>query len=323
MGIPSITSIEPAVGLTSGQTFVSIIGTNMRLPPEPPAVGPTDGVLPVTAEALFGGEKAARVAVRNDPTNPPDGTILMCLTPPHAPGAFDVTIRNLDAAGEPIAGEEAVSPAAFTFQRADLTVESDLTRLVRTLLRAIKAQVLQNLSITVHTDFDDTPEDGLQITTVSQLPALVLVGPELEENRFYSLNEAPEDGGGDGPVLPFTTRRVPYTVDLTFELIGMSSHTVELLNFMNECTKFFHNNKSVGMDRDPWDPTKGRVAFEMDYAPGGQFKIHNRPNESNVRHFTGSFVVRGFDLDESQGVVVEEARTTESVTLDITQTGTM
>ena len=79
---------------------------------------------------------------------------------------------------------------------------------------------------------------------------MVLTGPELDENRFYSLNERPEDGGGGGAGLPFKVRAVPYTVDLVFELVGISSYTVELLSLMNQCVLFFHKNKTIAMDRD-------------------------------------------------------------------------
>jgi len=321
MAVPTITTRTPAAGLTSGRTFVTLVGTGMRLPPPPPPSGPTSGVLPVTVDVLFGALRASRVSVRDDPANPPDGTIVTCLSPPQAPGTVDLTLRNLDDDGNPIAGEEITLAAAFTYERASLTRESALTRLVRTLLRSLKAQVLENLSLTVHTDFDDATGDQLHVAAVSKLPALVIVGPELDENRFYSLNELAEDGGGDAVGLPFTLRRVPYTVDLTFQLVGMSEHTVELLNLMRLCTTYFHKNKVLEMDRDPDDPSKGRVAYEMDFVAGGQFKVESRPSDSNVRHFAGTFVIRGFDIDEPEGVVVEEGRTNEPVAAVTEQTG--
>jgi len=321
MATPTITSIAPNAGLTTGRAFVTLVGTNMRLPPPPPPSGPTSGILPVTVEVRFGDLRATKVSVRDDPANPPDGTIVTCLSPPQAPGTVDVTLRNLDDDEAPIAGEEVTVAAAFTHQRTDLTRESELTRLVRTLLRALKAQVLENLSLTVHTDFDDTTGDQLHVAAVSKLPALVVVGPELDENRFYSQNELAEDGGGDAVGLPFTVRRVPYTVDLTFQLIGMSEHTVELLNLMRLCMTFLHKNKTIEMDRDATDPSQGRVAYEMDFVAGGQLKVESRPNESNVRHFAGTFVVRGFDLDEPEGVIVDEGRTNQPVAAVTEQTG--
>ncbi len=321
MAVPTITTITPNAGLSSGQTLVEIVGTAMRLPPSPPESGPTDGYVPITVNVLFAGLRATNVNVRTDPSNPPDGTIVSCLTPPHEPGIVDFTLRNLDDSGDPIPGEEVVAVGAFTYHPEDLTREADLTRLVRTLLREFKAQVMENVSLTVSTDYDDTPEDQLHIAAVSELPTLVLVGPQLSENRFYSLNQLPESGGGDAEQLPFYIQRSPYTVDLSFTIIGISDHTVQLLNLMSLCTMFFHKNKFIKMDRDPSNPIKGEVAYEMDFEPDGQLKVQSQPNESNVRHFTGTFVIRGFDIDQVTGIAIEEGRTNGPITLDTQHKG--
>lgn len=315
MAAPVITSIAPVRGPSTGQTLVTITGMAMRLPSPPPATGPTSGRIRPTVELRIGGVPASRVAVRVDPANPPDGTVAMCLTPPGTPGAADIVLCNLDDAGQPIAGEVALLPGGFIYERADLAAESDLTRLVRTLLRALKAQVIDNVSLTVHTDFDADPGDGLHITQIAALPALILAGPELVENRFYSLNQPLIDGGGDAPGLPFVVRRVPYTVDLGFTLIGISAHTTELLNLMAQCTRFLHKNKTLAMDRDPQSPAAGRVAYEMDFAPGGQLRARSQPSDSNVRHFTGEIVIRGFDIDEPAGIAIDEGRTSGAATL--------
>lgn len=164
MATPVITSIAPARGPSSGQTLVTITGTGMRLPPPPPGTGPTSGRVAPTALVRIDGVPASRVTVRVDPDNPPEGTIAMCLTPPGTPGAADLVLANLDDAGQPIAGELVLVPGGFVYERADLAAESDLARLVRTLLRALKAQVLENVSLTVHIDFDDATGAGLHLT---------------------------------------------------------------------------------------------------------------------------------------------------------------
>lgn len=325
MAIPTITSITPPRGPSTGQTLITIVGRGMRLPPPPPPTGPTGGRLPATVEVVVGYLGADRVAVREDPADPPGGTIVTCLTPPGEPGAAALTLRNLDGAGQPIAGEEATVPAGFVYERPDLAAESDLAHLVRTLLRALKAQVLENTSLTVHTDFglalEDAPDAGLDVAALAQLPALVLAGPDLSENRFYSLNEQPHRGGGDAPGLPFHVQRVPYTVDVGFTLIGASDHTLELLNLMTLCTRFFHTNKTLRMEREPGNPAAGFVAYEMDFAPDGHFQVRSRPSESNVRHFTGQIRIRGVDLDEPGGIVTGEGRTSDAPRLAAEQAG--
>ncbi len=312
MAIPTITSIQPARGPASGQTLVTITGTGMRLPPQPPAGRPTTAGLPQTVQIRVGAQPATRVLVREEP-GLPVGTIATCLTPAGTPGPADIIIQNLDDAGQPIAGEAVLLPSAFTYERPALSMESSLTRLVRTLLRTLKAQVIENVNLTVHTDFDASPEDGLQLAAVARLPALVLAGPELRQSRTYSINQQPvhELPNADGLAL----HRVPYTVDVGFTLIGMTDRTAELLNLMSLCTLFLHKNKHLALARDPDAPEAGHVAYEMDFAPGGQFQVRSQPNDSNVRQFVGELVIRGFDIDEPQGIPVEHVRMSSAIEL--------
>jgi hypothetical protein len=310
MAIPTITSIQPAQGPASGQTLITITGTGMRLPPQPPAGRPTKGGLPKTVEIRIGAQPATRVLVREDAATP-GGTIATCLTPAGTPGPADIIIQNLDDAGQPIAGEVALLLAAFTYERTALSTESSLTRLVRTLLRALKAQVIENVNLTVHTDFDAAPENGVHLAAVARLPALVLAGPELRQSRAYSINQQPVRALRDGLAL----HRVPYTVDVGFTLIGMTDRTAELLNLMSLCTLFLHKNKHLLVARNPNAPDAGHVAYEMDFAPAGQFQVRSQPSESNVRHFVGELVIRGFDIDEPDGIAIEHIYASSAIDL--------
>jgi hypothetical protein len=312
MAIPTVTSIQPARGAASGQTLVTITGTGMRLPPPPPAGRPTTARLPQTVEIRIGALPATRVLVREDAAIP-GGTIAKCLTPAGTPGPADIIIQNLDAAGQPIAGEAVLLPGAFVYERTALSTESSLTRMVRTLLRALKAQVIENVNLTVHTDFDAAPESGAELAAVARLPALVLAGPELRQNRAYSMNQQPVHKQLDAEGLAL--HRVPYTVDVGFTLIGMTDRTAELLNLMSLCTLFLHKNKHLLVLRDPDALDAGQVAYEMDFAPGGQFQVRSQPSESNVRHFVGEFVIRGFDVDEPHGIAIERVHASSVIEL--------
>jgi hypothetical protein len=225
---------------------------------------------------------------------------LTCIVPSGDAGPADVVVQNLDAAGTPLPGEEATAPHAFTYVLHPLTPEADLTRIVRTLLQELKRQVLENVVLTVQTDFDAETGDELHLAQVAKMPALVLVGPELAEDRFFSLNQLPEQATSPDR---FAQRRVPYTVDLGFTLVGVSDHTTELLNLMAATQLFFHRNKFLDMPRDPANAEAGSVRYEMDFTPDGDLKVTSQPNESNVRSFSGKFVVRGFDLEDLAGLV--------------------
>ena len=292
MSVPVITSVTPSSGPTGGSTLVEISGTGFRLPAPPPDTGPAPPPAP-SVRVVVGGRPARDVRVLA-------GDRVSCLVPARDAGPADVLVQNLDVGGAPIAGEETVLAGGFTYVLGHLTEESDLTRLVRTLIRELKRQVLENVVLTVQTDFDAETGDELHVAQVAKLPALVLVGPELSEDRFFSLNQLPERSTGPGA---FARRRVPYTVDLGFTLVGASDHTTELLNLMAASQLFFHRNKFLEMDRDPASPPLGGVRYELDFTPDGDLKVTSQPNESNVRSFSGKFIVRGFDLEDLAGVV--------------------
>ncbi len=286
MPIPSISSVTPSRGPTAGHLLVELAGGGF----DPQTVQP-DAATGPSVRVLIGHRAAQNIRVLGDDR-------LTCIVPAGDPGPADVTVQNLDATGAPLPGEMAIAPDAFTYVRQPLAVEADLTRLVRAVLQELKRQVLDNVVLTVHTDFDADVGVELHLATIAHLPALVLMGPELAEDRFFSLNQQPEFATGPGQ---FVQRRVPYTVDLGFTVIGVSDHTTELLNLMAATQLFFHRNPYLELDRDPADPDAGRVRYEMDVARDGDLRVTSQPNTSNVRSFSGRVVVRGFDLEDLAG----------------------
>ena len=274
MAKPTLTSISPASGPASGGDLVTLQGT-----------------FAPRIVVRFGDAIATVVAVRADAGI----SVAQVRTPSHAEAVVDIVLSNLDAAGNPVAGESGTLAGAYRFQRPRIVVEADLTRLVRSLLRELKRQVIENVSLSVSIDFDDTPLDGLDVTALAKLPSLVLSGPRIKENRFYSTNTLEEEivAGANGPEI--RRRRPPFTVDLEFALTGASDRAVELLNMMTAVAAFLDRNRWLSMDRDPADPAKGTVRWEMDAA--GELQT-NLEGKDDVRAFTWGLVIRGFDVDE-------------------------
>ncbi|MBN2717922.1 MAG: IPT/TIG domain-containing protein, partial [Deltaproteobacteria bacterium] len=166
MAVPVISSISPARGTSKGAELVKISGAGFA----------------ENVSVLFGATPAEVIIVRDEG----DLSVADIKTPAQAPSLVAVTLINLDSSGVPIPGEQFTLPGAYEYRRSELVRESDLTRLVRTLLRTIRAQLVDNTSITVSVDYDDTTVDGLNVVAISKLPSLVLSGPNVGENRFYS-----------------------------------------------------------------------------------------------------------------------------------------
>jgi len=250
--------------------------------------------LPETMRVDFGGELATDVRVFSQGQ-------LTCLAPIHNPGAVDVTISNIDEdTGLPIGGETDTKANGYTFTVPNLTVQHDLTRLVRTFIRELKRQVIGEVALTTHTDFDDETGDFLNTVNIAKMPALILIGPDTSENRFFSTNEKRIVDLGDGT---FDIRKPPYTVDLQFECVGVAELSVQKLNLTATFIEFISANKFIEMDRDPADLSKGRVRYELDFLEeGGEPNSTSRLSNSNVKAFAGNVVIRGFDIEGLAGV---------------------
>jgi hypothetical protein len=291
MPTPSIFSITPSSGPTAGRLLVELVGSGFQ---QQTVQHDALGRSVVTSPGM-------RVRIRDRAAH--DVRVLAedrltCVVPAGDPGRADVVVQNLDATGAPVPGELAIARDAFAYVRQPLAVEADLTRLVRALLQEMKRQVIDNVVLTVHTDFEADVGAELHLATIARLPGLVLMGPELAEDRFFSLNQQPELATGPGH---FVQRRVPYTVDLGFTVIGVSDHTAELLNLMAATQLFVHRNPYLELDRNPADLSAGPVRYEMDVARDGDLRVTSQPNASNVRSFSGRIVVRGFDLEDLAG----------------------
>jgi hypothetical protein len=254
-----LTKLAPESGPASGGDFVRIAGVD----------------IPEGAAVRFG--EALAEPLRRLPF--PGGVYLDVRTPPHAPGTVDVEVV--------VGGERRLLQGAYRYARAPLLAESDATRVVRKLLRLFKANVLENTSIATSIDFSD----GSEAVAVATLPALVLTGPRVAQNRFYATNESEEEPWQGH----LRRRRPPFTVDFEFGITVASSRTTELLNLVAATSRFLYRHPWLSLPRDPADPLSPLVRWEM--APTGDLRT-NLEGPADVRSFTWGLVVRGVDIDE-------------------------
>ncbi len=279
---PTITGITPTTGPTSGGDIVRITGSGFGS----------------DIEVLFGTVRGAAISVQGDTA--------IVRTPEHEPGAVDI---RLVAAGGAV-----VVASAYRFLRPRIVKEAGVTRLIRTLLRELKRQVIENVSLTVSVEFDDSFADGMDVIAMAQLPSLVLTGPRIIENRFYSSNEIREDVVV-GPTGPEIVRRRPgYTADLEFGITGASDRAVELLNLMSAVVTFLNRNPWITMPRDPDHIQGGMIGWEM--APSGELRTSpDGSTKDDVRAFTWGLVIRGFDIDE--GLPFDVGRAVQDAGVDM------
>jgi hypothetical protein len=293
MAIPVVHRVEPSVGPAAGGNLVRVAG---------------DGFAP-RVRVRFGTAPAHLVRAWVHA-----GLWTLEVSPPaHDAGEVDLAVENLDATGVPVPGEIVTARGAYEYQRPQLVEESDLARLVRTLIRGLKREVLSNVHVAVHIDHDDTPADGLRVTTMAQVPSLVLSGPSVRPSSAYRTAEPIDAELRAGEVLRYRRR---LTVDLAFTITGASRSTVEVLGLLTATSHFISRNPWISMLRDPTRPGLGLVRWDVD--PEGDWRTQI-PGPEGVHAFTAAFTVRGFDLDE--GLVRERLRRVETVAINVGAVG--
>lgn len=275
MPSPTLDSVTPSRGRAGGGDLVRLLGSGFA-----PRVRVVFGDAPAEVVSVHEAGALSVADVR---------------TPAHAEALVRVVIENLDAAGAPIAGERAALEDAFRFVRPRLADESDLTRLVRTLLRTLKRDLLGNSTMRVSVDYADARHvDGMQIVPLATLPALVLTPLQMPENRTYSTNELREEIAV-GPSGPEIVRHAPpLTVDLEFRLTGSSDSTIELLNLIAAVGGFVNRTKWIEMAHDPAEASSGTARYEL--RAGAIQTRFDGPD--GLGAFTLDLVVRGLDLHQ-------------------------
>jgi hypothetical protein len=303
MAVPSIVTVNPTQVSTLGNSLIEILGFDFR-EPDPP----TPDIIPVpepgpTVQVLFGTTEALRVDVAT-------GGRLIVLLPPLAEGDYDVTVNNLDNDGVPIGGETNTKTDGLKSLYEDLTVESELTNLVRNLVLEFRKQIHPNVYNTVNTDFDEAP---FQLQFIAKLPAVVLSGPELLRDALndFAGDFDTDDSDSGEPGVEFTTRREPRRVNLGFDIIVISDSTVELLNLQYLLEEFIHQNQIFS-----WTSLAGPTCeLDLDFQTNGDFRADSESNESNLRRLRGAIMLREFQIPGSlvrRGTTVFDGVTVET-----------
>lgn len=298
MAVPTFVSMSPSTGSPTGGQLVEIVGTGFRLAGPPPATGPVPArVSPVRVS--FGGVASTRVAVVSD-------TRLFAVTPrvlmPVVGGATQgvfvapVEITNVDDTGAPIAGETVVVPSSYTYARPDVSTstESPLTSLIRALIRRLKSEVLQDVVIAVHTDYDGDPTTPhVEQATV---PSLVLTGPTLVKNTFYTDNAS--DSITLGPNEVSTQRRAIF-FDVDFDIVVIAQSEMQLLNLIDLITVVIDRSSSFVLQ---CPPPVGAVQLDLEWRSGMRASVQSNQLNSNIRSARGSIGFNGVPFASIAGV---------------------
>lgn len=193
---------------------------------------------------------------------------------------------------EPIEEEGIAVPSSFTFVRPDLGIESHVATTIRMLLRALKREVIGNVHMSTHTDYDADTGDLVSSTFLAELPSLVLSNLRLPENR-EDAGDDPEEREGATPET-FTVREPEHLVDIRFTLVGVSDDSVELLNLSTAVQRFFRKRHELIVPR----PNECDAAYDLSFIPGAEMSITFNGDNSNTQSFAGELVIKSVPVGD-------------------------
>lgn len=295
MAVPTIDSVSPDTGPATGGHLIEITGTNFQLPvlPDPLPVGPVPEP-PSTVRVLFDGVAADEVhVVANDRLfvrTPKWEMVTAGGKPIVGPVVVDVTVQNIDDDGNLIGAEAATAAGAYTYARVSIDSENIgiLATVVRELLRLLKSEIIGNVSISTHTDYDSDSDDGLQIIDPGELPAVVLGGPGLEENRFKTVLQNVHVSEG----AYFKTYKPAKLYDLVFDLYAITKHQLELLNLIELIDIVLDNNTHLTVDGHDYE-----LFYEAPSVKPQPAQYH-----SNIRLAQGRLIIEAVPIIDLAGV---------------------
>lgn len=303
MAIPTITTVTPASGSTRGGNIVRIAGSNFRLPPSPPTTGPVLSAQQKTVSVQFQGAESEWAYSASS------GLILARVpewSGPYDiafPAALNVRVANLDDLGVEIPTENVTRAAAYSISRPDLASESYLQRVVREVISLFRRHVLANTHYSTGRDFSLTP--ALQETLRASGPLLRLAGPTLVLNRFYSINQEDPESDPLGGITGMARRKPPVTVDLIFTVAPWANNPTHLHSLVQALMLFGRDIKYVRVVIDPLDLSKGTKNYEFEPDWNSFPDMNSDPSADDLVYSVSRCVVRGVQVDEDFGTIVE------------------
>lgn len=303
MAAPVIHSIQPAEGPAAGRTLVCILASNLK--PQEPAAPGTFIPPPLTTRVLFGDAEASDVQVFNK-------SKLTCITPPAKPGAVDVQVINLDP------DEPATAAAGFEYKRPDLMAVTEIDHVSEALRGRFSDQVLENTLLSQDSDYDGFPQDMLDRAQTATLPSIVLAGPRMPVNLFFSEYTRRQEALAAGEAL---IKRPAYTVDLRFDVFVFARTRKQQLALAVALMANINKRRILDVAQNSEDPAAGTVEFDLDFEGGGELRAIQRPNISNLSSLAGEIVVRGVRIENEPGfpddLAVERSRKITDINLRI------
>lgn len=291
MAVPTITSIDPTAGSSKGTNLVKIYGTNFSIATPPTAEGYHGGPEQQTVSVKFEGVEADWAGAASD-------TLIFCRASRWSgsydalPINADVRVANLDANGVEVPGENATLLDAYTIDRPQI-IGSTVQSLCEELIALFRRLFLENTHITMSRYF---VEDTAFLDRVrAEVPVVYLVGPSLSRDglRTRYRREAYEDPLDS---LRYEQKAPPVYVVMNFDVRCYADNSQHAMGMQQQLALLF---RDVG-----YFSFQGRdLEFRM---PFNQYpSVINVPNQSDLQSVRCGLSIRGVQVDDETGTMVE------------------
>jgi hypothetical protein len=195
----------------------------------------------------------------------------------------------------PIDGELATAVSVYEFARPDLTRKLPPTLAIEQLLVELGRQVIANVNIASHSDFDPDSGDLTNTAIVATLPAMVLADVQLPETSMPIARVDQEKDGADGVTVITEPEDL---VDILVSIVVVTDSPIELVNLAAITRRFFRKNAGLVVPVDPNDATKGTATYPMQWEMGTPINITAQRGGENLQTFTGQAMILGVPSGE-------------------------
>jgi hypothetical protein len=234
----------------------------------------------VRADVVPGTVSADAVRIRTDARGP---TAYFSVEGGTAAAALDIegAIAHGSADLEPIEEEGILVPAAYTYARPDLGAECHATRVLRTLILALRRVVHPNVSFATDQEYDPASGTLVNVRNIAELPAIALTNLRLPKNTDEPMTGARE---ADGSTPETFLETLPEDlVDMRFTLVWATEDPVEMMNLTGAVRDFFRARNVLRVEG---------VEHEMMFLPDEQVSIAIQTDNPKASSGTGELAVR-------------------------------
>jgi len=271
---------------------VIINGTNFALPPDPDPF--THWAQTVKVE--FNGRESPQV-------KPYAATEIACIAPaylgtPTDSIAVDVVVTNLDPdTGDPVPGETVTETDGYTYTRASVVTQQQLTWVVRHVVLHMHRQIMDNIIVGADPDWD--PDKSTVYVELSELPGIVLT-PRLV---LY------ESGGSaykDGETGEFYRMMQGDVSDVEIDVRGIAHKKSVVQNISNLLKEFVQRTGLIDLPETVGDDESTLIQAPLLLTSEPVFTPPVRANVP-IHEFTATIAVRHLRFGaESIAVVAED-----------------